>query len=173
MIEAEGTSADRYAPPQAHVEDVVDAFAEGPVLAGRGRRLAAVLIDGGIAMAIMMLLAAFTPFNPLAAASRGLGSGLGLSALVNFTAFLLVHGWLLVNRGQTVGKAAMGVRIVRVDGSRASAWELFGKRYGLTWILGLIPVAGRFYALADCLFIFRASRRCLHDLLAGTIVVRA
>ena len=36
-----------------------------------------------------------------------------------------------------------------------------------------IPVIGTVYGLLDVLLIFRASRRCLHDNIADTIVVTA
>ena len=36
-----------------------------------------------------------------------------------------------------------------------------------------VPIVGAFYALVDCLLIFRESRRCLHDNIADTIVVTA
>jgi uncharacterized RDD family membrane protein YckC len=35
-------------------------------------------------------------------------------------------------------------------------------------LLSIIPL----YGLVDALFIFREDKRCLHDLIAGTIVVR-
>jgi uncharacterized RDD family membrane protein YckC len=38
--------------------------------------------------------------------------------------------------------------------------------------VALIPVIGGFLPLVDVLFIFRHDRRCIHDLLAGTNVVK-
>jgi hypothetical protein len=40
-------------------------------------------------------------------------------------------------------------------------------------VLASIPVIGTIYGLLDVLLIFRASRRCLHDNIADTIVVTA
>jgi uncharacterized RDD family membrane protein YckC len=40
-------------------------------------------------------------------------------------------------------------------------------------LIGSIPVVGAAYSLVDICFIFRDDRRCLHDLLAGTKVVKA
>ncbi len=42
-------------------------------------------------------------------------------------------------------------------------------RMVLNGALGLIP----FYSLVDALFIFRSDRRCIHDLIAGTVVVKS
>lgn len=38
-------------------------------------------------------------------------------------------------------------------------------------LIGAIPCIGSIYALVDIVFIFREDRRCLHDLLASTVVV--
>jgi len=38
--------------------------------------------------------------------------------------------------------------------------------------VSLIPYAGSFVALLDVLFIFRRDQRCIHDHLAGTVVVK-
>jgi hypothetical protein len=39
-------------------------------------------------------------------------------------------------------------------------------------VLRLVPILGAIFWITDSLFIFRADRRCLHDLMAGTKVVR-
>jgi hypothetical protein len=41
------------------------------------------------------------------------------------------------------------------------------------WLVGLIPIAGAIISLVDTLLIFRSSHQCLHDQVAGTIVVAA
>ncbi|MNT88741.1 RDD family protein [compost metagenome] len=50
--------------------------------------------------------------------------------------------------------------------------NLLLKRYLVWWLLAYIPVVGMLVVLVDYLFIFRADRRCLHDLAAGTRVVQ-
>lgn len=40
-------------------------------------------------------------------------------------------------------------------------------------VISAIPLAGAAFGLVDILFIFRADRRCIHDLIAGTHVVTA
>ena len=45
-------------------------------------------------------------------------------------------------------------------------------RYLPTSAVSLIPYAGSFVALLDVLFIFRRDQRCIHDHLAGTVVVK-
>ena len=62
---------------------------------------------------------------------------------------------------------------MRSDGSKASLLRLAGLRYFASSLLDLVPVVGWIYALVDALLIFRDSRKCLHDNIADTIVVRA
>ena len=76
-------------------------------------------------------------------------------------------------RGQTVGKALLGVRIVRSNGERASLAQLLFVRYGVGYVMTIVMPVGQIYGMVDVLLIFRASRRCLHDLIADTIVVKA
>ena len=169
-----GTSDDnRFAPPAAHVEDVAPS---GPgTLAGRGTRLGAALIDVVLALVAFGILALVTPINifSFAAARSGFSMLVVQNLIVGFILFLLIHGYLLATRGQTVGKKLLNIRIVRSDGSPASFGRLVGLRYLTTSVLASIPFIGTLYGLLDTLLIFRASRRCLHDNIADTIVVTA
>ena len=169
----------RYAPPTANVADVADPNAV--VLASRWSRLFAAMLDG-LVMAVPLVL-----FGIVLAATGGAAwyaqrfgpvqgspfSPRPLGALLGLALFLLINGYLLVDRGQTVGKIALGVRIVRRDGSKASALRILGLRYGVGFLMNLLPVVNMLYGLIDHLLIFRRSRRCLHDEIADTVVVRA
>lgn len=169
-----GTSEEnRYAPPLAQVADVAPTNAAG-TLAGRGTRLGAVLIDGVIASALFGLLAWLTPINIFVPdLSQGIWLAMLRNALAGFVFFVGVNGYLLATRGQTIGKMLLKIRIVRSDGSRASFGRLVGLRFVVNTLLTLAPLVGGIYALVDALFIFRAPRRCLHDLIADTVVVQA
>jgi uncharacterized RDD family membrane protein YckC len=164
--------SDRYAPPTAHVADVDIRPQDGsPVLAERGTRLGAALLDGLLIFAAFALLAWLSPWNVW----RGDG-GLAHTAMATalaFGVFLLINGHGLVTRGQTWGKRWLGIRIVGADGAPVPAWRLLGVRYGVGSLFGLNPVTQWIWSLADSLAIFHASRRCLHDRLARTIVVKA
>lgn len=168
---ASASEDNRFAPPQAHVEDV--ALAGTGALAGRGARLVATLLDalfGGLAFGLLTLV---TPLTWAPAAGTNLVRLLIVNTVVGFILFLVLHGYLLATRGQTIGKALLKVRIVRSDGSPATLLRLIGLRYLPTMAISMIPLLGGLYALIDCLLIFRESRRCLHDNIADTIVVRA
>lgn len=165
----------RFAPPAARVEDLA-AESGARELAGRGARFGALVIDL-ILMGVAYGLASALLLPDLVEMSRvgaiNLFALLGYQFLIGFVLFLLLNGWLLATRGQTLGKMALKVRIVRPDGSQAGFVRLFLVRYVANNLLCMVPLLGMVYALADCLAIFRDSRRCLHDSIADTIVVKA
>jgi uncharacterized RDD family membrane protein YckC len=166
------TDENRFAPPLAHVEDV--AMSGAGTLAGRGTRLLATLIDALIAGLAFGLLSLVTPLSFLPPANGAqITRFVLINLVVGFIIFLVLHGYLLATRGQTIGKALLKVRIVRSDGSPASFARIVGLRYLPTTAVTPIPIVGMLYGLVDSLLIFRESRRCLHDNIADTIVVKA
>ena len=87
---------------------------------------------------------------------------------------VLVQLFLLAQRGQSVGKLLLGLRIIRLaDSSTAGFLHAFLLRGTIPFIIEQIPLLGLGFWLVDCCFIFREDRRCVHDLLAGTMVVKA
>jgi uncharacterized RDD family membrane protein YckC len=162
----------RYAPPASEVADV-SASGESQ-LAGRGARLAGAIIDGVILLGLWWVVGKVTPWNIFSPkmAEAGMVALFGMQ-LLGLLLFAIVNGYLLMTRGQTVGKMLLGMRIVRPDGSAASPGRIIGLRYAVGWLLSAVPVVGMVYALVDGLLIFRADRRCVHDLIADTIVVKA
>ncbi len=159
-----------YRPPNA---DLVEAT-KSTDRAGRGARLAASLIDAVFGMVIAVpaiwysgILEGFPNIRPPGAAMR---FGAGVFGLASATA---IHGWFVATRGQTVGKLLVGLRMVRSDGSRLSLGRWLGLRMIPVVLVGQIPVIGNILVTLDALFIFRSDRRCLHDHLADTIVVKA
>lgn len=164
--------ANPYAPPTAHVADVRRPE-DGQELASRWTRFGAGLIDFIVMMAVLWIVSKATPWNPLDFSAEPSLTRLLTNAVFGFTLFMLINGWLLVQRGQTVGKLATRIRITRPDGAKASPVRVLLARYGVGQVLAAIPVVGGLYGLADCAFVFRESRRCIHDLIADTIVVKA
>ena len=161
----------RYAPPRAPVTDAPELDGE---LAGRGVRLGAAIIDGIILGLVIWPYAMTTEYWARAMQGQVEMSDLLQLSLVSLIAFLLLHGYLLHTSGQTIGKRLLGIRIVSaVDGQLLSVGKLFGLRYVPIQIASVIPVIGNILPLVDALFIFREDRRCLHDIIAGTKVVKA
>jgi uncharacterized RDD family membrane protein YckC len=86
---------------------------------------------------------------------------------------VVLQATLLTVRGQTVGKILTGLRVVRArDGSPAGFLHGFLLRGFLPRCLRHVPLFGALFWLVDNCFIFRDDRRCLHDLIAGTKVVK-
>ncbi|QKE63590.1 RDD family protein [Aquipseudomonas campi] len=164
-------SQNPYQAPQADLQaQAPDQF----LLASRGARLGAVLIDT-LLLAMVSVPVAFLS-GAFDAVKQGLEPSLmqqltGL--LVGMLAFVLIHGYLLKNYGQTVGKYLLRIAIVDLQGNVPDFLPMVAKRYLLLWVVTAIPLLGGVIGLADCLSIFRGDRRCLHDLVASTRVVQA
>ncbi|MGN6514111.1 MAG: RDD family protein [Lysobacteraceae bacterium] len=165
-----------YAAPGARIAEA----ASGPnEKAGRGQRLAAVILDTIMVAAPAVLVAVVLPVmqhggSLAAGGSLSTGGGVLLAlVLLWFVGFAIYQLVLLHRQGQTLGKKLMGVRIVRTDGSRAGLGRIFLLRYFAPGLIGAIPFIGGFFSLADALLIFGAEKRCIHDYFADTIVVTA
>jgi len=155
-----------YAAPKANL----DLPQEVKPLASLSNRLLSSLIDGVLSLLVVL---------PIIYLSGGFDEGFGEQSSVLVTLkygaygaliYFLLHGYLLAKRGQTIGKVALGIRIVSKEtGSILPFWRVAFFRVIPTFILGLIPLV----MLIDILFIFRKDRRCIHDFIGGTKVVDA
>jgi uncharacterized RDD family membrane protein YckC len=173
-----------YAPPQAAVRDLADPR-DTTEPADRGSRLAAYILDGLIAGALIYL-----PFMVGTAVSVGMSGevgsgGIDAGGIGGMSAALFVPGmvlgcigliiwaWLNIKfvlaNGQSIGKKIVNIKVVRSDGSRATLSRIFWLRNVVNTLISLIPL----YGLVDILFVFSESRQCLHDRLADTIVIKA
>ena len=156
-----------YAPPEARVDDIV---AEGEFeLADRGTRLGAAILDG-LAPAVIGIVAAIA--IPSMKNSQSAMILVGTIAAVGIIALIVVNCMWIHQRGQTVGKRIVGIKTVRTDGSRCGLGRVFCLRYLPTAILSAIPFVGYIVGPLDALLIFRDSRKCLHDEIADTIVIK-
>lgn len=168
------TEDPRFAPPQSHVADVTTGET---VLADRGTRFVAALVDGLIVAAVIwgvMMIPALQSVvqDRQEAAAGGLWVVRLFSIVIGVAGFLLVQGWPLVTRGQTIGKILFKLRIVRSDGSSVAPARLLGLRYGIGMLMNVNPAVSMIYGLVDSLLIFRESRKCLHDSIADTRVIK-
>ncbi len=95
-----------------------------------------------------------------------------------FDVTLIFNVVLLTLRGQTAGKLCLGIQVVRSpEGTRAGFIKAVLLRSMLFLILifaGSLSLGGVGVALliADSLMIFRKDRRCLHDMIAETLVTK-
>ena len=112
----------------------------------------------------------------MAAAERGQQVGLGTTlmwAAIGFGVFVLVQFVPLNATGQTWGKKVLGIKIVDLAGAKPPIGRLLGARYLPMQLVGNVPFVGPVLAIVNVLLIFRGDRRCGHDLIAGTQVVKA
>ena len=139
--------------------------------AGRGRRLAATLIDlvvvGVAGVVLVMLTGAFEDAEDYVAEPLPRIVGLG------FATYFIVNGVLLWRRSQTIGKALMGLVVVTAgSGDPAPVWRLVVRSPFFLGLYGVFMIWVVVVLLVDHAPIFRGNRRCLHDLVCGTEVVR-
>ena len=97
---------------------------------------------------------------------------LGAAMFLGLIGLAVWNGVWLHRYGQTIGKRAVRIRIVRSNGERASLGRIFGLRYLPMTLLGALPFLGLLISLTDSLLIFRDSRQCLHDQIADTTVIK-
>lgn len=158
-----------YAPPSSNLE-----LPDVDNLATRWTRLWGALIDGIIASIIMFPIMFKTGYWENALAGNVALLDTLLLGVVGFILFMVLHGYLLLKHGQTIGKKLVGTRIVSINSNEIlPLWKVLFVRYLPISIAANIPVIGQFLAIIDVLFIFRKNKRCVHDLIAGTKVVKA
>ena len=154
------------------------------VLAGRLRRLVATSVDAVLVPSLTLFLVMVA--GVVEDAEDYIDNWWALWVLLlAITSYLILNGYGLWRRGQTLGKMLMGIAIVRAD-------TVFNPQAGnspeplLTPLWKLICIRALFFPLMfavvippyallpiiDQLFVFGRRRRCLHDLAAGTVVVR-
>ena len=158
-----------YNAPESDVQPIVNELNDD---ASRWLRLFAALIDGIIATIITVPL--MMHYGILELAMQGQEPGYQYTVmftLLGIVAFMLIHGYLLKTKGQTIGKLALGIKIVTLESELPPFGKLISLRYLPIWALQLVP-AINLLALVDVLFIFRGDKRCVHDLIAGTKVIR-
>ncbi len=179
----EPNSFNPYAAPLATPEGRLPTgvYQEGLPLAALGDRLAGSIIDGLITTVVYLpvyfiLLAIAVSLGGLDGDGAGLFTSIILivgAVVILVACFLAINGHLLSSRGQTVGKYVMRMQIQTDSDSRIPEfWPMFFKRYVALWALGMIPYIGALVGIIDALAVFRQSRKCLHDEIAGTKVVK-
>ncbi len=162
-----------YRAPEALIADL----SGDSELADLGQRLAAALLDVALLLCIMLPAMYFGGyFDAVMDAVRTgekspftmilMWSGIGILV------FVLVQGFPLNATGQTWGKRILGIKIVDLHGRKPSFARLLAMRYLSVNVVSLIPILGSILPLINVLMVFRKDRRCGHDLIAGTQVVK-
>jgi uncharacterized RDD family membrane protein YckC len=173
---------DNFAPPKSEVADIVPV---DDVKAGRGSRLGAAIIDSLIiflpmtpayAKAVPLIASAAPGMQRTAFAVWGVIASTGgwfYVGVLWVVVMLIINGVLAYRNGQSIAKKLLGIKDVRTDGSRASFARIFWLRNVVNSAITFVPLVGSLYGLIDVLFIFGSAKRCIHDYIADTIVIRA
>lgn len=175
-------STNPYQAPTAGTNLEVDhSVIDRDSLAPRVNRFAAAMIDGILIAMIALPIQFLSGFF-----ARAMTQQVGFVEVIAMTLiqvgiYLAINGYLLINRGQTVGKMILSIQIVDFESNKLIPFvRVYVIRY--LWILpfsiltALIPgqldefLVG-VLTLVDMLFIFGAAQRCVHDYLAGSKVV--
>lgn len=162
-----------YRSPEARIVDQ----AAASDLAGLGERLAAALLDGLMLLLINLPLMYFGGYFRAVFDAAAVGAQPPFSLVLTWAGiglaiFLLVQGYPLAAWGQTWGKRILGIRIADLQGGKPSFATLLLRRYAPMQVVSLIPMLGMLLVWVDILMIFRRDRRCAHDLIAGTRVIK-
>jgi uncharacterized RDD family membrane protein YckC len=157
-------TADRPTGPQSLVRSGDEARARETVsgnFAGSVSRAAAGMIDIGVIVALYTLGAAGLSIltRVLFGFDLGRGGPWGVAALAVWAFFYIFVGLLIT--GRTIGKALIGLRVVRVDGGAPTPRDVFVRTLCL-------PLSFLIFGIGFLMVLVRRDHRALHDLIAGT-----
>ncbi len=171
-LDASGASESNpfEAPTTAGAVSEFNPDTHGYRLAERGTRFFGALIDGVIGLAVYFLAAfgvGVFGFYPLEDPQGPVI--LVMTMMVVMIPYFVVVGYLITTRGQSPGKILVNTKIVRKEdgGPIGFVRGVLIRLIGVQWLLGSVPG----FALVDALVIFGEPRRCIHDYMAGSIVI--
>lgn len=148
--------------------DLQSGYTAGLQLAPLGNRFAAMFIDGLIIYVPTMALLFVAVFALAGTHNEDAVIVAMFSVLILWWIGTLVYEALLLARnGQTLGKRIMHVRVVRPDGSAISTAQAWGRSALRAVLISAFSLLNYVPAFAT------KDKTCVHDLVAGTRVVRA
>ncbi len=124
-------------------------------IAQSGQRVLAGLIDICVVQAVILLFALLT-------------AGFGTVVEVGFPLANAIYGGVMMSSlwQATVGKKLLGLRVVDLHGSKPSPARIWGR--SLASLLSWFPLFGIGYLMV----FFTPRHQTLHDMMAGTLVVK-
>ena len=159
-------------------------------LAGRGSRLGAKLIDWVILTVVSVILGAILLADDLmgsladsmAGREPSLGAGYYLSLIFLVLVVAVYDVVLIATRGQTLGKMATRIKVVRADNGELPPWDKSAMRwlvpgipYLASWIIsvnGLSEILGLLSLLVYVSMTWDKILQGWHDKAAGTLVIK-
>lgn len=126
-------------------------------------RCAALSID----YIVLLIVPALWLVSGRLVSDRGAAISMGIGVWLIAAAVLIINSLLLpLFRGQSLGKLVTGLTIVHLDGKSAGTGRLL-LRNSLGYLITLLSGGLGFFVAA-----FNESGRTLHDVLAGTLVIK-
>ncbi len=169
------TEQNPYQTPAADISSS-ESPATGTELASRWFRLFAAIIDGLVLMLFILPLQFYMGIYdgfPDHMVEPDFMTTL-LFAGAGLLVYVAINAYTLQRNGQTIGKLICKIKIVRTDFSQATLGRIIFVRYLPMTLITQIPMVGVFIGgLIDPLLIFRKSKKCLHDNIADTVVIKA
>lgn len=138
----------------------------GYAVAGLGSRLTAQVIDNLLAFTLVLVaLLAYSAIASTATTVQGMSWAVG--GAIAFSFFVYVLYFLIseaVSSGRTLGKAAMGLRVLRLDGGAVD--------FASVAVRNIVRILDLAFGIGILVMFFHPMARRLGDLAAGTVVVR-
>jgi uncharacterized RDD family membrane protein YckC len=134
-------------------------------LASIGRRFGALFIDGLLLSVPMLIIVFSLVFASVAGKSDFNPVWIQPAALLAVGLYVVYEALMLASRGQTLGKMAMKVKVVRTDGTPISTGQAWGRAFMRQILASCLSIFNYLPAF------FTKERTCLHDLVANTRVV--
>ena len=160
--------------------DILSDIAQPPPIASIGKRIAAALIDGAILLGIFIVLGYLfgerystvttttTTTSDTSVTTRDFTTSSGFH-LTGIPALVFMIGWFFLipfsegRTGQTLGKRALGIRILKQNGDPTNV--------GLSFVRHLFDGIDCFFLIGLIIASTNKERRRIGDLVAGTVVV--
>lgn len=89
-------------------------------------------------------------------------SGTGWGILIFWLYFAFLESG---PRQATIGKRLLSIKVVTLDGDAPSFWRATGRHFAKI-------LSGLFFCIGFLMCLFTAKKQCLHDIMAGCLVVR-
>jgi len=151
-----------------HVRDVASGVdASRLALATIGRRFAALFIDGlilGLPLFILMMIFMFGT-GVFTGGDKETPLWINFIGLGQIPVWIVYEGIMLSRRGQTLGKIAMNLKVVRADGTDISTGQAWGRAAVRSLLASFLSLLNYIPALVT------KEKTCLHDMAAKTRVV--
>lgn len=170
-----------YAPPSAQLTSTHSFVAGGRVVqAGLWKRFAASFIDNIVTT--VMSYALIVPLMLLGVGVMGAGggdnamaTGAGVAAILAMYPILILapcvyFGWMQSSSMQaSLGKLAVGIKVVRTSGERAGFWRNFLR--ALAYVMFSAVTCGLGVLISALMVAFTERKQALHDMMCDTLVV--